>query len=169
MKKIILILTTCLLSVHLLADEAGGTLYQQAIDHIKDYEGFRSKVYYDTDSSRTIGYGHHLRKGENFTYVDTTVATMLLRQDLNRKIQFVKDKTGLTGNKALALGMFAFNVGTGTFSSALKKGLLHKPEKLLLYCNYRTKNPDGSTKLVKSQTLFERRQFELNLFNHVNG
>lgn len=142
-----------------------GTLFDAAIDHIKDYEGFRSNVYYDTDGSKTIGYGHHLKKGENFTQISEEFATKLLIRDLTKRIKYVEETTELSSNKSLALGMFAFNVGNGNLNRAIRNGLLKDIQRLKLYCNYTTKI-DGVKITKQSKKLLERREFEIYIYTH---
>src|SRR5690606_24082445 len=68
-----------------------GNIYMEAINHLKKYEGFRSTVYYDTDGSETIGYGHHILSGENFYFITEEEATELLKKDLDKRIKFVNE------------------------------------------------------------------------------
>lgn len=142
-----------------------GSLFEEAIDHMKDYEGFRSNVYYDTDGSRTIGYGHHLKESENFTQISEQFATKLLIRDLTKRIKYVEETTELSGNKSLALGMFAFNVGNSNLNKAIKNGLLKDIYRLKLYCNFTTK-VDGIKVTKKSTKLYERREFEIYIYTH---
>lgn len=142
-----------------------GNLYNEAIKHIKEYEGFRSKIYYDTDGSKTIGYGHHLKKSEKFANISESFATNLLIKDLNKKIKYVEETTELSNNKSLALGMFAFNVGNSNLNKAIKNGLLKNINKLKLYCNYTT-TLNGEKITKSSLKLLERRKFEIYIYTY---
>lgn len=135
-------------------------LFDEALAHLKEYEGFRANMYYDVDGSKTIGYGHHFKKGENFSVITEGSATDLLVTDLQRYIDYVEKETDLRGNKSLALGLFTFNVGTGNFNKAIARGLLSNINRITKYCHYR----DGE-RVIRSQKLLERREFELYIYN----
>jgi lysozyme len=138
-------------------------MYQLALGHLKEYEGFRSEVYIDVDGSKTLGYGHHLLPGEDFVTISEKQATNLLIRDLNLRIQHVESTYSLTGNQALALGLFAFNAGTGNLKKAVDNGLLGDINRLLQYCHYRVKI-NGKRVMKTSKKLLERRQFEVALY-----
>lgn len=140
-----------------------GNLFNEAIAHLKEYEGFRSEIYYDTDGSKTIGYGHHLRTGEVFNKITELEATNILIKDLKRKVEFVEGHTQLKGNKSLALGLFAFNVGTGNLMQAIDRGLLNNINKITDYCHYSIME-DGEKVTKRSDKLYERRKFELYIY-----
>lgn len=142
-----------------------GNIYNEAIDHLKEYEGFRSKMYYDTDGSKTIGYGHHFKPGEDFKTITEEEATDILKDDLATKIDHVSNITDtLTSNQELALGLFAFNVGTGNLDKAISRGLLTNITSITDYCHYKVKK-DGQQIVKRSKKLYERRLFELYVFN----
>jgi len=136
--------------------------YNEVIDHIKSYEGFRSTCYKDNDGSLTIGYGHHLRKGENYAMIDTVIAKKLLVEDLTRCVDYIERVTDLRGMKSLAMGMLAYNCGTGRVGGYIKRGLLENIEDLPQYCHYTTSNGNR----VKSKKLQERRIFELKVYKN---
>jgi len=136
--------------------------YSQAIDHIKSYEGFRSTCYRDNDGSLTIGYGHHLRKGENYSVIDTVIGEKLLVEDLTKCINYIEKITDLRNNKSLAMGMLAYNCGTGRVDGYIKRGLLDSIEALPQYCHYTSSNGIW----VKSKKLQERRIFELKIYKN---
>lgn len=138
------------------------TLYNSVIDHIKSYEGFRSTPYKDNDGSLTIGYGHHLRNGENYSRIDSAFAEKLLVEDLTRCVDFVENHTSLQDNQSLAMGMLAYNCGTGRVKRYIANGLLDRIEVLPHYCHYT--NSKGEK--VKSSKLQERRTFELQVYTY---
>lgn len=140
-----------------------GNLFTEAITHLKEYEGFRSHMYYDVDGSKTIGYGHHFRNNEDFISITESEATEILVEDLKRKIDYVEEHTDLRDNQSLALGLFAFNLGTGNFDKAISGGLLDNIHRITDYCHYKV-TENGETIVKKSQKLYERRQFELYLY-----
>lgn len=139
--------------------------FSEAIKHLKEYEGFRSDLYYDVDGSRTIGYGHHLKSNEHYSSITEEQATRILIADLKSKIEYVEKHTDLRGNKSLALGLFAFNVGTGNLMTAINNGLLNNITKITDYCHYSI--VENGVKITKrSDKLYERRKFELYLYNN---
>lgn len=139
------------------------SVYLDAIEHLKSYEGFRSKIYYDVDGSRTIGYGHHLLRGENYQNISEELATEILDKDLTVRLEYIQDKYQVSGDTLLALGLFSFNCGTGTLAKAINHGILTEPTKLLQYCHYRTYDSEGNAKVHTSNKLLQRRKYELAL------
>lgn len=101
---------------------------QKGIDLIKHFEGLRNSMYADAIGIPTIGYGHIIKKGEE--YLMTKVLTddeadQLLKSDL---IQFENGVSSavtapLNQNQFDALVAFSFNVGIGNLraSTLLKK------------------------------------------------
>ena len=141
-----------------------GTLFDDAVEHIKIYEGFRSSVYIDNSGHRTIGYGHHLLKGENhLTVITEKQATDILKSDLQKMIDYVELTTNFKDNKSLSLGLFTYNVGSGTLQKAIDNGLLSDINKLKQYCHYK-KSQGDSMIVVTSSKLLERRNYEISLF-----
>mgnify|MGYP005986623655 CR=1 FL=1 len=141
-----------------------GDIYQEAIDHLKEHEGFRSYVYYDTDSSKTIGYGHHLNSNEKFTSITEEEADLLLKEDLEERIQYVETKVDtLNSTQTLALALFAFNCGVGNLNKAISAGILKNIGKLKQYCHYKTVE-NGELVTKRSTSLYNRRKFEIYLF-----
>ena len=63
-------------------------------EQIKRHEGYRDKVYLDTEGNPTVGYGHHLYPGSR---VSREIAELLLDMDLtDTAAEFLKihpDKT----------------------------------------------------------------------------
>lgn len=139
------------------------SVYLDAIEHLKSYEGFRRKMYYDTDGSRTIGYGHHLLKGEYYQNITEATATAILIDDLESRLSIIEVRYHVTGDTLLALGLFSFNCGLGTLHKAIKNGILTKPENILSYCHYKTLDVDGSIIWHTSKKLLKRRKYELAL------
>lgn len=139
------------------------SVFIDAIEHLKAYEGFRSEIYIDVDGSRTIGYGHHLLKGEKYQKISEKTATILLEKDLKARLEYIQAKYQISGDTLLALGLFSFNCGTGTLKRAIDNGILTKPTKLLKYCHYKTYNNEGIATVHTSHKLLQRRKYELAL------
>lgn len=146
------------------SDDISDSLFYLIMEHIKDCESFRDSIYIDTDGSPSIGYGHHIRKGESFTKITEEEATNLLKADFKIRVEKTKKHYNLDGAKAYAIALFVYNCGSGTYSrSELKKAVDNgEPidEIIIQYCNYRK---DGIYHF--SSGLLERRQFELEIYN----
>ena len=56
---------------------------------IESFEGLRLKPYRDPVGIRTIGFGHVIRRGENFTVINISQAERLLQGDLVKAEQAV--------------------------------------------------------------------------------
>lgn len=99
---------------------------RDGIDFIKRREGFRHKKYKDAAELPTIGYGHLIQSGENFTMPITEVeGEALLTKDLQIAERAIGRlvKIPLNQHQFDALVSFVFNVGVGHFakSTLLKK------------------------------------------------
>lgn len=93
---------------------------------LMENEGVVLHIYRDAAGLPTIGCGHLIQKGENFTNgITHSQALDLLRDDLTRFEDVVNSKVtvDLTQNQYDALVAFSFNVGVGAFmkSTLLKK------------------------------------------------
>jgi lysozyme len=85
---------------------------------IRESEAFRARAYDDGAGNLTIGYGHLIRPGENFSGgITEAQAESLFKQDVARVVNPALDRITieLTQNQVDALGSFIFNVGTGGF------------------------------------------------------
>lgn len=138
------------------------SLYYSVLDHIKSCEGFRSTPYRDTNGALTIGYGHCIKKDEEYVNVNRVIAERLLVEDLTRCVNHIEKTTDLCGRQSLAMGMLAFNCGTGKVSGYINRGLLNSIETLPNYCHYT--NSKGV--VVKSTGLLKRRTFELKVYTN---
>lgn len=91
---------------------------QTGIDLLADLEGLRLQLYYCSAGKTTIGYGHQVLPGEDFSAgITKEKAKELLKVDLkkaeNAVNRFVKIK--LNQNQFDSLVSFCFNVGKGNF------------------------------------------------------
>ncbi len=141
--------------------------YEEAIDFIKEHEGFANgEIYYDAAGNRTIGYGHLIKAGEEFPEKITKAeAENLLRKDFDRAIWHVENSTNLKGYKKIAMAHFIYARGVGNFlrSNLRKKIANNEPieDELLRWVYYR--NPGGE--LVESSYIKKIRLWEVEMYN----
>jgi len=96
---------------------------EAGLARIREHEAFVPKRYDDGAGNATIGYGHLVLDGEDFSGGLTEAeAIKLFEKDVERVVNGSLDKieVELTQNQIDAVGSFIFNVGPGAF----EKGLL---------------------------------------------
>lgn len=143
------------------------SIYERSIEKIKEFEGFSATPYRDVDSVWTIGYGHHVI--DNYWRWNDTVtkqwADSLLRDDLNKRINYIDETYNLGKFKSLAIGMFIYNCGKTAYRNSTLRRLVdaREPidEEILRWCHCEL---DGET--VESKGLKNRRKFELKIYNY---
>src|ERR1039458_6568245 len=90
------------------------SLSSNGLDFIKDYEKLRLKEYKDQAAYETIGYGHKLLPGEDFSKgITKDQALTLLKQDVQTAVGQVNSalKVSVKQNQFDALVGLAFNAG----------------------------------------------------------
>ena len=137
---------------------------QEGLDLIKRFEGFSPKVYVCPAGYRTIGYGHVVRPGENFSVIQEDYAEEILARDVQSAERSVLNliKVSLSDEQFNALVSFTFNCG----GAALQRSTLRRkvnreehedvPEELLKWCR-------GGGKILKG--LLRRRQAEADMYS----
>lgn len=98
----------------------GLKISSSGLSHLKKWEGLRLTVYDDAGGYDTIGYGHLIQPGENFSGgITKSQAEALLQQDMVRFENAVNNtiQVPLTQNQFDALVSYAFNIGVSAFSS----------------------------------------------------
>lgn len=147
---------------------------QIAIDFITREEGCVLHVYKDIAGYPTIGVGHLIRPGEDFSAgITEEEAEELLRKDLqNAAISVCRlIKVPLTDEQYASLLSFVFNLGGGSLQRSTLRSKLNRmdyigaAEEFLKWCWAGGK---------KSRALYNRRMRERNLFlsgliGEVNG
>ncbi len=139
--------------------------YEKTIEFIKKHEGFANgKVYVCAGGYKTIGYGHKLLPGENFTQITEAQADSLLRVDFNKALAALDRNIKLEGSQRLAMAHFVFAKGIGSFNrSTLKKKILNNEpidDEITKWCYYTNKNGEK----VKSDYLLKIRKWELEMY-----
>ena len=95
------------------------TTYEQCIQHLKEYEGFRSKPY-ELDGGWYIGYGQQTK-----SFADTisdVQADSMLRETFDWYVELMPKMYEVYGDKALALALLWYNVSP----TAIRGSMLHK-------------------------------------------
>jgi lysozyme len=138
-----------------------------AIDLIKRYEKFVDHTYICPAGYPTIGWGHVVRQGEIFGFIDEIIGEELLRKDLNKAVNGVLRYilTPLTDNQFGALVSFTFNAGNGalqrsTLRMRINRGDFDVANEFAKYNKY-------GRPLKVSRGLTRRRLEEANLFGDV--
>lgn len=94
--------------------ELSASLSQTALDLVSRLEGYSSTVYRDVAGFLTIGFGHKLKPGEEYTTITREQAEALLAQDMQDAINVVNQyvHVPLTENQHAALVSFVFNTAS---------------------------------------------------------
>lgn len=91
---------------------------EAGLARIREHEAFMPKAYDDGAGNSTIGYGHMVLAGEDFSGgITEAEAIKLFEKDVERVVNGSLDKiqVELTQNQIDAIGSFIFNVGPGAF------------------------------------------------------
>ena len=92
-------------------------LVRRAADFIAKHEGCRLEIYTCPGGVKTIGYGHAIKRGEDFTKITKDEAHELLLKDTEQAMTevTVANSVLLTDNQKIALTSFVFNVGISAY------------------------------------------------------
>lgn len=95
---------------------------------IKLHEGHRERVYYDGNGFATIGYGHKLLPGEDYTVLQEGEAEAILKNDLKIAEEAVTRLVdiGLNQHQFDALVSLVFNIGAGAFQRSKTRRALNQ-------------------------------------------
>jgi len=135
-----------------------------AIKFIKNEEGCILHPYTDIVGKMTIGVGHLIRKGEDFSEgITEEEAEELLRKDLYATADAVCRLTivSLTDNQYTALLSFVFNLGSGNYQASTLRSQLNRGEYAAAADEFPKWCWAGGK---KSKGLYNRRTRERNLF-----
>ena len=103
-------------------------LCAEAINIVKHFEGFCSRIYICPAGHPTIGFGHVVRAGERFIEIDLERGEELLRRDLATAKRAVGRliRVPLDDGKFGALASFTFNLGSGRLQSSTLRMKLNR-------------------------------------------
>lgn len=97
---------------------------QAGIDLIKSFEGFEPEPYKDAGGLLTIGYGHLIKRGEQFTRITQEEGERLLSMDVRFAENCIEQQVEpeLEQYEFDALVSFIYNLGCANFArSTLRK------------------------------------------------
>ncbi len=136
---------------------------EQAIEIIKHFEGCRLQVYEDCAGYKTIGIGHLLKPGENYSNITMDQAEQILRNDLHLALYGIIKFTcvPLNDNQLSALLSFVFNLGVGAYQRSRLRMVLNR-KRYDLCPDYFLKYDRAGGQVVHG--LFLRRKAEADLF-----
>ena len=103
---------------------------EAGIDLIKSWEGCVLKPYQDEAGYWTIGWGHLIVEGENFSEITSERADAILEVDLLQAESAVERliSVPLTDNQFAALVSFTFNLGPGALERSTLRKVLNRGE-----------------------------------------
>jgi lysozyme len=145
-----------------------GSTSEKGVDFIKRQERFRSQQYLDQGKRPTIGYGHLLRRGEEYPHgISEAEALKLLAQDIKTAESAIHKnvKVGLKENQFDALNSLIFTIGAGAFEGSTLLSLLngkHYDEAADEFPKWNNVRINGV--LVPSSGLTKRRKLEREIF-----
>lgn len=151
---------------------------ENGLELLKQWEGFKLRMYKDSAGLPTIGVGHLITKGEQASgqiTIDGVAVSYangltdqqvldLLSQDVKPAEQAVTNgvKVALNQNQFDALVSFTFNVGNGAFNGSTLLKVLNQGNYSQVPDQLRRWNKAGGQVV---QGLVNRRQNEINLWN----
>ena len=142
----------------------------QAIDLLKEVEGFQSKAYKCQAGVLTIGYGTTHKRAVAMSSISESIATNYLQAEVlrfRRMILSTTDTSNLTDNQIAAIISLCYNIGDGAYrNSTLRKvinsGELDKaPEAFRMWIKY---TDPCTKKKMSSKGLIIRRAKEIKLW-----
>jgi lysozyme len=137
------------------------TVDQAGIDFTKGFEGFSAAPYKDVAGVWTVGYGHKIKEGEDFSMgISMSQGETLLYDDMEHpEAAILKLAPDCNQNQFNALADFGFNLGVGALEQMLSHGILQVPTQML-----RWNKAHVNGELIEVKGLTRRRQAEVALF-----
>lgn len=142
----------------------------QAIDLLKEVEGFRSKAYKCQAGISTIGYGTTHKRAVVMSSITEPIASNYLQAEvlrIRRMILSTTDTNNLTDNQVAALISLCYNIGDGAYRNSTLRKVINSGEldKVPAAIRMWTKYTDPKTKKkLTSKGLVIRRAKEIKLW-----
>jgi GH24 family phage-related lysozyme (muramidase) len=153
------------------APAAHKRMSEHGLARLRSHEAYEPDVYDDGAGNETIGYGHLVLPGEDFSSgLSEAQAQELFARDVDRVVNPSLDKieTQLTQNQIDALGSFIYNVGPKAFERfmlpALNAGRHHEVTAEMQ--EYVTGRDQGTGERIALRGLIRRRRAEAELYHH---
>ena len=134
------------------------TVDQAGLEFIKGFEGFSASVYNDVAGKPTIGIGHLIKPGEDFSAGITVLQALTLLYDDMEPVEAKILELAPASCKQTqfnALCSFGFNLGTGALAQMMSHGWDQIPAQIPRWDHAAGKVIPGLTR---------RRQAEVKLF-----
>ena len=135
---------------------------------IQRFEGFEGVVYDDAAGYATIGYGHLIRAGEDFSQgINRAAAELLLRQDIAIAERAVKRlvEVPLSQSQFDALVSFTFNLGAGALQRSTLRRKVNRAEHVQVPSEFLRWIWAGGRRL---RGLLRRRQAEVAFYKNIS-
>ena len=143
------------------------SLSPEGLDFIRRHEGYSATVYNDAAGNPTIGYGHLIRPGEDFSNgITEAEATQLLAQDVQTAVNAVNNRLNVqvSQNEFDALVDFTYNLGERNLGRSTLLSNINSDNDVTLN-NFTDWNRAGG---VVIRGLIIRRTDEYNLYTYGN-
>jgi lysozyme len=136
---------------------------EKTIGSIKLFEGFREKPYLCAGGYMTIGYGHIIRKSEDFSSIAYIDFEELLKQDIELAESAVVRLTKIMLHQYQfdALVSFVFNLGSAAYQRSTLRAKVNRSEHDVVPKEF-TKWVYASGRIMNG--LVKRRHFEAMLY-----
>ncbi|MFZ0771168.1 MAG: lysozyme [Candidatus Sulfotelmatobacter sp.] len=141
------------------------SLSPSGLDFIQRHEGYSGTVYNDSAGYPTVGYGHLIKAGEDFSNgITPAQASQLLSQDTQTAVNAVNSKVtvDLSQTQFDALVDFTFNLGGGALGQSTLLKNINSGNNVVIE-NFTDWDHAGG-KVVAGLT--KRRTDEFNLFSN---
>lgn len=100
------------------------------LELIKSFEGFSARVYLCSGGYKTVGFGHVVMPGENFSTISEEEAEELLLKDIAiaKRAVLKLIHVALHPNQLAALTSFTYNVGSGALQRSTLRQKVNREE-----------------------------------------
>jgi GH24 family phage-related lysozyme (muramidase) len=124
------------------------------LDYIKSHEGFLATPKKCLGGKLSIGIGHVIQRGEDYSKITMQDAESLLKKDFEVALELAK-KQGYKSHQAVAVAHFIYALGIGNWNKSSVKRNPYDKNNWLKWCKIKGK---------KSKYLLKMREVEFRLF-----